>query len=103
MNDMGKLRSVWDFICDHKYGVVIIMFGVLIGFVDENSLWVRYQHKEQLSELNEEIRKYTQIYERDTYRLQEMNTNRDVLTEIARERYFMKMEDEDVFVIMDEQ
>ena len=100
---MGRLRSFWDFICAHKYGVVIVLFVALIGYFDENSLWERYQHKKQLTELQEEIRKYTEIYERDTYRLQEMNTNRDVLTEIARERYFMKTEDEDVFVIMKEE
>ena len=79
--------------------MVIVLFVALIGFIDENSLWERYQHKMQLAELREEIDRYTEMYERDSYKLQELNTNVDVLTEIARERYFMKMDDEDVFVI----
>lgn len=96
---MGRLRTFWNFISRHKYAVVIVLFVALIGFIDENSLWERYQHKKQLAELREEIDRYTEMYERDSYKLQELNTNVDVLTEIARERYFMKMDDEDVFVI----
>lgn len=96
---MGRLRTILNFISRHKYAVVIVLFVALIGFVDENSLWKRHQYRAQLSELKAEIEKYSKMYERDTYKLQEMNTNVEVLTEIARERYFMKMDDEDVFVI----
>lgn len=45
-----------------------------------------------------EIRRYTENYEHDTRYLNEMDTNPEVLVEIARERYYMKTKDEDVFV-----
>ena len=98
---MGRLGTIWNMICRHKYGVVIGAFVLLMGVVDENSLWSRYRHKKELIELRAEIRKYKELYEHDTRYLEEMNTNPEVLNEIARERYYMKTDDEDVFVIKD--
>ena len=51
--------------------------------------------------MRSEIRKYTEMYEYDTRYLEEMNTDPDVLIEIARERYYMKTDDEDIFVIQE--
>lgn len=98
---MGRLNSLWNMFRRHKYGFVIVLFVLLMGVVDENSLWSRYQHRAELVELRTEILKYKGMYEHDTRYLEEMDTNPDILTEIARERYFMKTDDEDVFIIKD--
>ena len=95
---MGKLQTFWNAVRRHKYGFVIVAFVLLIGVVDENSLWVRYHHKAELAELHSEIRRYTEMYEHDTRFLENMDTHPEVLTEIAREQYFMKTDQEDVFV-----
>ena len=96
---MGKLQTFWKAICRHKYGFVIGAFVLLIGVLDENSLWVRYQHKVELAQLRAEIRKYKEMYEHDTRYLEDMGGHPEVLTKIARERYYMKTDDEDVFVV----
>lgn len=98
---MGKLSTIWNYLRRYKYGFVIGVFILLMGFLDENSLWNRYQHQIELRELRASIRKYTEMYEHDTYSLEQLNTNPEVITEIARERYYMKTEDEDVFVFED--
>lgn len=85
----------------HKYGFVIALFVLLMGVVDENSLWSRYRHQAELAKLRSEIRKFKEMYEHDTRYLEEMDTNPDILTEIARERYYMKTDDEDIFIIKD--
>ena len=36
-------------------------------------------------------------------RLKELNTNPDAIAKIARERYFMKADDEDIFVLSDDE
>ena len=41
------------------------------------------------------------MYELATHYWEEMNTDPDVLIEIARERYYMKTDDEDIFVIQE--
>lgn len=98
---MGKLNSLWKMFRRHKYGFVIALFVLLMGVVDENSLWSRYRHQAELAELRSEIRKFKEMYEHDTRYLEEMDTNPDILTEIARERYYMKTDDEDIFIIKD--
>ena len=35
---MGKLISIWEFICRRKYLITIVAFAVIIVFLDENSL-----------------------------------------------------------------
>ena len=96
---MGRLSTLWNIVRRHKYGFVIGIFILLMGFVDENSLWRRYHHRAELAELRAEIRRYREMYEYDTRYLEEINTNPEVLVEIARERYYMKTDDEDVFII----
>lgn len=99
---MGKLQIFWKAICRHKYGFVIGAFVLLIGVLDENSLWVRYHHKVELAQLRAEIRRYKEMYEHDTRYLENMDTHPEVLTKIAREQYYMKTDDEDVFVVKGE-
>lgn len=99
---MGKLNTVWNAVRRHKYGVVITLFVLLMGFLDENSLLSRYRHKVELGELRSEIRHYTEMYNHDTRYLQQLNSNPEVLVEIARERYYMKTDDEDIFIVQEE-
>lgn len=35
---MGKLITIWEFIGRHKYWITVVAFGVIIGFLDENSM-----------------------------------------------------------------
>ncbi len=97
----NKLQTAWAFIRNHKYACVTFLFLLIIGVVDENSLLSRYHNLKQIREMRAEIRKYKEKYEYDTERLNEMNTQPEAVKRIAREQYFMKTEDEDIFVIMD--
>ncbi len=99
---MDKLSTIWNFIRRYKYGFVLCVFILLIGVVGEYSLWQRYKYKTELRHLRSSIRQYTEMYEHDTRYLEEMNTNPEIMTKIAREKYFMKTDDEDVFVIQKE-
>ena len=38
------------------------------------------------------------MYEHDNKYLEEMHTNPKIMTKIARERYYMKTDDEDIFI-----
>lgn len=37
----------------------------------------------------------------DSYKLQELRTDRENLEKFAREQYYMKKDDEDVFIVVD--
>ena len=55
---MGKLISIWEFICRRKYLITIVAFAVIIVFLDENSLLRRLGYEREIRQLKEEIEKY---------------------------------------------
>lgn len=95
---MSKLLTIWNYIRRHKYMITVLIFIVVIGFLDENSLIQRVKHRSESSALNSEIEKYRKQYEEDTEKLKELTTNPEALEKIAREKYLMKKSDEDIFV-----
>lgn len=95
---MSKLLTIWNYIRRHKYMITVLIFIVVIGFLDENSLIQRVKHRGEISALNSEIEKYRKQYEEDTEKLKELTTNPEALEKIAREKYLMKKSDEDIFV-----
>lgn len=86
-----------------KYVIVVLVGVISVGFLGDNSLWSHYQNKLRISELQQEIDKYNRINDADQRMLRELSTNPKAIEKIARERYFMKMDDEDIFVLSDDQ
>lgn len=86
-----------------KYVVVTVLAVVLIGFVDENSVWHHISNKQYISELEDEIQKYEELNQSNQARIRELDNNPKAIEKIARERYFMKTDEEDIFVLSDDQ
>ena len=86
-----------------KYIVVALVAIVLIGFVDENSIWNHLRNQQRISELEDEIEQYTERYHQDQERIRTLDSDPKAIEKIARERYFMKADDEDVFVLSDDE
>lgn len=95
---MSKLLTLWNFIGRHKYIITLVIFGIIIVFLDENSLIQRARHKDEIKTLKNEINKYRVQFEEDTERLKEITNNPEALEKIAREKYLMKKPDEDIFI-----
>ena len=86
-----------------KYVIVCVLGVAIVGFLDNNSVWAHLRNKQRLNQLDEEIEKYTSQYERDQSQIRELNTDPRAMERIARERYFMKTDDEDIFVLSEEE
>ena len=86
----------------HKYATTIVIFVALIAFLDSNSLYNRYQLYKEESALRSEIEAYRSQYERDTRLYMELQRDPNAVVRIAREKYYMKNENEDVYVFEDE-
>lgn len=86
-----------------KYIVVCLIGVVLIGFVGSNSILGHYQNKARISELKEEIDYYEGEYRRDQNQIHQLQSNSKAMEKVARERFFMKTADEDIFVLSDDQ
>lgn len=86
-----------------KYVLVTIIAVVLIGFVDENSIMHHFNNKQRISELEDEIEQYSDLHQRNMKRIREIDKDPKAMEKIARERYFMKADDEDIFVLSDDE
>ena len=99
---MSKLNTLWILLSRSKYLIVVVIGVVIVGFVDENSFVKRIKNNVRIRELNGQISEYREQYDRDEAMLRELRHNPDAVVRIAREKYFMKMEDEDIFVFSEE-
>lgn len=99
---MNKLASLWTFVRRHKYLLTLCIFGVIIVFLDENSIIRRLSYTREEMLLREEISKYRSEYEENTKRLNELQADSSAIERIAREKYLMKKPNEDIFVFEDD-
>jgi len=86
-----------------KYSLIAIIGIVLVGFVGKNSVLAHFRNELYISELASEIEKYEQQNQSDMRQIRELNRNPKAMERIARERYFMKHEDEDIYVLSDDE
>lgn len=82
-----------------KYAVVLVCAVVLVGFVGENSYYRHLKNKRSISMLEDEISELRLQFINDSITLRQMDTDPRAVEKIARERYFMKYDDEDIFVL----
>lgn len=86
-----------------KYILVTVVGIIVVGFVDENSVWHHYANKQRISELQDEIDMYMDRYKSDQSQIRKLDTDPKAIKKIARERYFMKADNEDIFVLSDDE
>ena len=85
-----------------KYAVVCIVGILIVGFLDDNSVWSHMKNLQRISELKSETEKYNANFERDQAQIRELNRNPKAIEKIARERYYMKADNEDIFILSDD-
>lgn len=85
-----------------KYMVALGIFIALIGFVGEHCIRERYKRKVEITELQMKIKEQRQKFDKDNKELERLKKDPEAVRKVAREKYFMKTADEDVFIIEDE-
>jgi len=84
----------------NKYWVVIIVFLIITFTVGDSNIYKRLKYDEKILELEKEIKYYQKEIESNRKKLDDLNTNRERLERFAREEYYMKKQDEDVFIVV---
>jgi cell division protein FtsB len=90
-------------ILKNKYLIAGIAFITWMLFFDRNDLMSQYDYRQQLNKLEAEKDFYTTETEKTVKDLTELTTDRGKLEKFAREKYLMKKENEDVFVVVKEE
>ncbi len=86
----------------NKFFLSGIAFIVWMLFFDRNDLASQYEYRTKVQKLEEEKQFYTSEIEKADKELKELTSNIQSLEKFARERYFMKRENEDVYVVVDD-
>lgn len=87
----------------NKYFLATVAFIVWMLFFDKNDMMSQYEYSNQANKLQEE----KEYFEKETAQvktdLDELNTNLNTAEKFAREKYFMKKDNEDLYVIIHEE
>lgn len=96
-------RSFKQTLIKYKYLISIIVFVVLIGFVGDHCLVKRWAQKQEIADLRSQINEQKRLYDKDKLELERIQNNPEAVKRVAHEKYYMKTEDEDIFVIDDDE
>ena len=83
----------------NAYWLVTIVFFALTFVMGDSSLYKRYTYDEKIRSLEKEIKHYQKEIEINSEKLNDLHTDKEGLERFAREEYFMKKPNEDVYII----
>lgn len=87
----------------NRYAITIAVFLVFLLFFDQNNIITQYTYRSQLNKLKTEKEYFHQEIEKTTRELNELTKNPVSLEKFARENYYMKKENEEIFVFTTDQ
>jgi len=83
----------------NKYLIVFLAYTVFVTFFDQHSLIYRWQTHRKINELEKEYEFYQSEIKSNKLKKFELQSSNANLEKFAREHYFMKKENEDIFII----
>lgn len=82
----------------NKYLLALTAFTALILFFDKNDIFSQLKRKQELEGLNAKIEYYKQQNKLTNTELENLQNNPVTLEKYAREKFFMKRDNEEVFI-----
>ena len=89
-------------ILKNKYLIALVIFLLIVLFIDDNNFIERFSLINEKSELKTQVEFYEHKIKESNRKLEELKTDSSSLEKFAREEYFMKKENEDIYIITDE-
>jgi cell division protein FtsB len=98
---LDKVIPVWNWIRCHKYISVTIVFFVIIFVVDDNSIIKHVDNRLTISVLEEEIEQMKRDSAVIMQKQEQLDSkcDREVVEKLARDKYGMHKDNEEVFII----
>lgn len=88
----------WFRILSNKYLLIILIFAIWMLFFDSNSWLVHRELNEEINKLESNEKYYQEEIEHDEEIIKQLK-DKEGLERYAREKYFMKRDNEDVYII----
>ena len=83
----------------NKYFLTAIVFGVWLLFFDDRDIVTQFRHNRELKHLEQSRDYYLQEIHTTSAELEKLKSDPATLEKYAREKYRMKKDDEDLFII----
>mgnify|MGYP006297616759 CR=1 FL=1 len=99
---MKSIKELWQktpAIIKNKYTLTLFIFFVWLLFFDSNNLMHRISNINTIRKLENEKEYYEEKIRKDSTQLETLRTDPNEIEKIGREKYFMKKNDEEIFVI----
>ena len=84
----------------NRYFLVLVFFFAWLIFIDKHNMWTQYQLQKSLDKLKSDKIFYEEKIKEVKQEALDIELNKE---KFAREKYFMKKKNEDVFVIIREE
>jgi cell division protein FtsB len=98
---MKILRRILPWI-KNKYILTLILFIVWMAFFDRNDFLSQYSYRSELNKLEADKAYYTREIAAMKYSTHQLTSDSTNLEKFAREKYLMKKDNEDIFLIIRE-
>jgi len=99
-NFLARLYNFLPSFLRNRYLLTIAVFLVWVILFDNNNLIDRFHDMATLRQLQRDKAYYQERIEEDRRKLMELRTDNENLEKFAREQYYMKKDDEDLYIIV---
>jgi cell division protein FtsB len=99
------IKKIWNKLPEwikNRYILTLFAFALWMLFFDQNDMINQYKLKSQLNNLIKEKNYYEEQIRSTNQELQNLLNDNEKLERFARERYLMKRNNEEIFVIVSE-
>ncbi len=96
---MSKLETFLSVIGHYKHLITVVAGVLLVGVLSDTSIFALIKLDTTKNNLQSEVDYYKKQAAEAKKELEDLSNNRYAVEKVARERYFMKHQDEDVFVL----
>lgn len=96
------MKKRFFLIIRNKYLLTLLGFTLWVGLFDRNDLFSQLELRKQVKQLEAEKKYYMTEVEKNKKDLNALLNDPKSLEKFAREKYFMRKDNEDVFVIVKE-
>jgi cell division protein FtsB len=92
---MNKLKKIFS----NKFLLAILVFSIWVGFFDPKDIGVIYSKEEKLKDLQQSESILLKNIKDTKDELNQLKSNAGTIEKYAREKYYMKKDNEDVFIV----
>jgi cell division protein DivIC len=98
--DIQKFKPVLEYL-KNKYIIVILAFLIWMTFFDPKDFGIIYSRTQKLKELKESEKHLTTEIANTRAELSLLKSDAESIETYAREHYYMKKDNEDLFIVRD--